>query len=370
MKHLLLSVAIGMGALSGCWAQSFQNKYGMKHPAREFNPKSYVCYQAESPLMIDGNLNEPSWEKAEWTEYFQDIEGSRKPTPRFKTRAKMLWDDKYLYVAAEMDEPHIWGKLTERDCVIFHDNDFEVFIDPDGDTHGYYEFEMNALNTVWDLLLVQPYRDQTQVLDHFNFNGLKTAVNIHGSINNPNDTDKKWTVEMAFPLDAFEYNSGNKAKAGAQWRINFSRVEWRTVVKDGKYEKEINPKTGKSYPEDNWVWSPQGEIAMHMPEMWGFLQFSGKKVGAGTDEYRFNDEELVKWELRNIYYAQREYHKKFGKFATKVKDLKKVGLKLEALKYSPKIYVTPTQYEAIATKEASKLNWHINRFGKTWKSKK
>jgi hypothetical protein len=72
---------------------------------------------------------------------------------------KMVWDDEYLYVAAEMEEPDIWATLTERDSVIFHDNDFEVFIDPDGDTHAYYELEVNALATAWDLMLLKPYRD-------------------------------------------------------------------------------------------------------------------------------------------------------------------------------------------------------------------
>ena len=36
---------------------------------------------------------------------------------------------------------------------VFNDNDFEVFIDPDGSTHYYKEFEINALNTTWDLEL-------------------------------------------------------------------------------------------------------------------------------------------------------------------------------------------------------------------------
>ena len=77
----------------------------------------------------------------------------------------MLWDDKYLYIGAAMVEPHVWATLTERDAVIYHDNDFEVFIDPDGDTHLYYEIEINALGTVWDLLLVRPYRDGGPAID-------------------------------------------------------------------------------------------------------------------------------------------------------------------------------------------------------------
>lgn len=68
-----------------------------------------------------------------------DIEGDRKPRPRFRTRVKMLWDDNYFYMGAEMEEPHVWATLTERDSIIYRDNDFEVFIDPDGDNHNYYE---------------------------------------------------------------------------------------------------------------------------------------------------------------------------------------------------------------------------------------
>ena len=106
-----------------------------------------------------GVPDEAAWSAAEWTGPFVDIEGEGKPLPRHETRARMAWDDDYFYVAAEMVEPHLWGTLTERDAVIYHDNDFEVFIDPDGDNHRYYELEINALGTEWDLFLVRPHRD-------------------------------------------------------------------------------------------------------------------------------------------------------------------------------------------------------------------
>ena len=48
---------------------------------------------------------------------------------------------------------------TKRDEIVFHDNDFEVFLNPSGDGRDYFEFEINALNTTWDLRLVKPYRD-------------------------------------------------------------------------------------------------------------------------------------------------------------------------------------------------------------------
>src|SRR5262245_39064809 len=93
-------------------------------------PRDYVCYRMIGPMKIDGRLDEASWLAAAWTQEFVDIEGNGRPKPRFRTRAKMLWDDDYFYVGAELEEPHVWGALTNHDAVIFHDNDFEVFIDP------------------------------------------------------------------------------------------------------------------------------------------------------------------------------------------------------------------------------------------------
>merc|ERR1719416_91540 len=69
----------------------------------------------------------------------------------------MRWDDAYLYVGAHMEETDVWGTLTEHNSVIFHDNDFEVFVDTDGTNHNYKEFEINALGTTWCLHLNKPY---------------------------------------------------------------------------------------------------------------------------------------------------------------------------------------------------------------------
>jgi hypothetical protein len=49
--------------------------------------------------------------------------------------------------------------LRERNSVVFHDNDFEVFLDADGCNHNYYELEVNAFNTIWELRLDKPYKN-------------------------------------------------------------------------------------------------------------------------------------------------------------------------------------------------------------------
>src|SRR3954454_5155970 len=94
--------------------------------ASQPSPQHYTCYRADRPIRIDGRLDDAAWRNAAWSGWFVDIQGAKKPRPRFRTRMRMLWEDEYLYVAAALEEPHVWGTLTEHDSVIFHDNDFEV----------------------------------------------------------------------------------------------------------------------------------------------------------------------------------------------------------------------------------------------------
>jgi hypothetical protein len=341
-------------------------------PKTAFAPFEYVCRRAAGPLKIDGRLDEASWADAGWTEVFGDIEGPSKPAPRFRTRVQMLWDDDDLYIGAYLEEPHVWATLTARDSIIFQDNDFEVFIDPDGDTHTYYELEMNALNTVWDLLLVKPYRDGGPAVHSWDIQGLKTAVNVMGTLNDPSDRDKAWTVEIALPFAVLkECIPGKPVRpaAGDQWRVNFSRVEYHVDGMNGAYVKAKDAGTGQPLPEDNWTWTPQGVINIHYPEMWGFVQFSSKLPGKGKEKFDRLADEKVKWALRKIYYAERARVFETSAFSM---DLGSLGLKDEAAlrvkgwSFPPVIQTTASLFEAIYTAKSGE-SWHIRQDGLVWK---
>ncbi|MEZ5978042.1 MAG: carbohydrate-binding family 9-like protein [Planctomycetota bacterium] len=235
--------------------------------------RTYRCRRTPRRLAIDGDLTKPEWATAPWTDLFVDIEGDLRPAPRFATRAKLLWDDERLYVGAELEEPDLWATLTERDSVIFHDNDFEVFLDPSCEGRGYYELEINALGTVWDLVLREPYRAGGQADSVWRIEGLETAVRLDGTLTDPSDRDRGWTVEIAMPFAAFDVHAemrGERPRAprpGERWGLDFSRVQWDLEVEDGRYRKIEGRK------EHNWVWSPMGLIDMHLPLRWGSLVF-------------------------------------------------------------------------------------------------
>ena len=231
--------------------------------------KNYVALRAEKSPEIDGKLDDPAWKAAEWSDEFADIEGTHKPKPRHRTRMKMCWDDDALYIAAELEEPHVWAKETAHDSIIFMDPDFEVFIDPDGDGLFYGELELNARNTTWDLLLPKRYTEGGKAINGWEIIGLKTAVQVNGTINKSDDADTGWTAEIRWPWKGLKEISTADfpPKTGVKHRINFSRVAWDFDVVEGQYVKV------KGRPERNWVWSPQGLIDMHQPEFWGSVEY-------------------------------------------------------------------------------------------------
>ncbi|MGH8638971.1 MAG: carbohydrate-binding family 9-like protein [Burkholderiales bacterium] len=359
-------VALAVIGLAATAATSLMPRQDFE--ALPFNPRRTVCYRASAPIDVDGKLDDAPWRAVAWSELFVDIDGRRKPS--LATRVKMLWDDQYFYIAAELEEPDVWATLTARDSVIFQDNDFEAFIDPDGDTHAYYELEVNALNTVWDLMLVQPYRDGGPALHAWDIAGLRSAVHVRGTINRPGDRDQGWTVELALPWTILgEAAPGRRAPRDREtWRVNFSRVQWQTDAVDGKYVKRTNTATGKPLPEDNWVWSAQGAINMHMPERWGFVQFS--TVSAGTREVPFVEDrnEGVKWALRRLYYRQRQFRDAHGRYATDAAALAASDIRVEALDFVPSMQATDSSYE-IAAPGFDGAVVRIRQDGKVWTTK-
>jgi hypothetical protein len=265
----------------------------------------YVCRRTAGPIKIDGRLDEPSWQKAERSRRFVDMVTGE---PGFyDTRAAALWDDEYLYVGFWIEEPFVQAHLTERNSLIFEENDAEVFVDG-GDT--YYEFETNALGTTYEVFYI--WRDAYQkggfsavpefdiLKNHalsfggnydrqpisfwkgthprgtrwaflnWQFPGLLKAVHVDGKINDNAVADRGWTVELAFPWSGMKWLAAGRSlppKDGDIWRVFFGRFE---LLKPGGTELDPHPA---------WVWSRHGVYDTHIPECFPYVHISNKTVG-------------------------------------------------------------------------------------------
>jgi len=176
-----------------------------------------------------------------------------------------------------LEDTNVWGTLTERDAPIYRDNDFEIFLDIDNDGRWYYEYEMNALNTVYDLVRANK---NARLEIEWDIRGIKTAVFVDGTLNFPLDTDRGWYCEIAWPMSSLREYAGTMPvppREGDEWRIDFPRVE---LVFDTELVK-LQRKPGSRV--ENWVWSPPLVINNHWIEALGFLRFSNTVAGSQSD---------------------------------------------------------------------------------------
>lgn len=281
--------------IAGCQASSaidndappVHDSYQRPEPALSvaplYSPRKYSAPFVQIAPVIDGAAGDAAWQLAPWSENFTDIEGPVRTIPSQRTRFKMTWDAKCLYILGELAETDLWATLKTHDEIVFHDNDFEVFIDPDGDTREYYEIEVNAIGTIFDLYLPQPYRAGTKADHSWTAQGMRLAIGLDGTLNDSRDRDEGWRVEMALPWTVFspisyktaEFPQGTPVfqraarppRVGDHWRMNFSRVQWM-LEKDGESYRKVAQR-----PEDNWTWTPQWMIDMHVPQWWGVVEF-------------------------------------------------------------------------------------------------
>lgn len=285
-------------------------------------PKTYVVYKTREALDIDGKPNERDWENAAWTDSFVDIEGDIRPAPLHNTRIKMLWDEQFLYIYARLEEPHVWATLDQHDAIVFHDNDFEVFIKNLAHKTPYYELEINALGTIFDLFMPTTYRVGGSALTSWDLKGLQKAVYVSGTLNDPTDTDEFWAVEMAIPFTGVSHFGQRQVQSPDDiWRINFSRVQWQHELVDGQYQRKQGP-NGRPLSENNWVWSPQGVVDMHYPERWGYIRFDNRTPDQ-SDETTFEipHGETVKQKAWLIFYLQRAYRQQHDEYTTDARKL-------------------------------------------------
>ena len=274
-------------------------------PHWDLYPSHYVVQRSPVPFDIDGDIYKDVWQTVPWSAAFGDIQGSDAPADALRpalTQFKALYDDEYLYICALLHPaPGLptQAHFTERNSPIFQkDSDFEVFVDCStaaGSNHHYKELEVNAINTVWNLMLDKPYADNghehsARVArpgdpDYYEVYRQRTATRVwRGTVNDDAEQGALWSVEMALAvsdLQAFttastaSSNNHSSLCGGRLWRVNFSRVERQGLI--------------------NWTWQPQmrwdpanrrfaGFVNMHDPDAWGYLQLSGCECGDGGED--------------------------------------------------------------------------------------
>jgi hypothetical protein len=104
---------------------------------------------------------------------------------------------------------------------------------------------------------------------------------------------------------------------------------------------------------------------MHMPERWGFVQFSASAAGEAATDFLEDRNERIKWALRRLYYRQREYRSTHGRYAADLAALNVQDIRVEGIEFRPSIQVTDSLYELRAAGFDGAVV-HLRQDGRVW----
>lgn len=270
-----------------------------KYGCSDEDASHYTCRKIKNNIEINGDLNKEEWKNAIKSQRFADMVTGEPGL--YDTRCAALWNNENLYIAFWAEEPFVTANQTERDSIIFLENDLEVFIDG-GDC--YYELEVNALNTVYEVFFIwkDAYKKQGRFdvpqfdvhdsnamtfggdydrtgnsfwrgrhprglrwafLD-YDMPGLQTSVKVDGRINDPACIDKGWSLEIAIPWQSLHWLANERSlppQEGDIWRIFFGRFQ------------KMCPSGQEIQPHPAWVMSKHGVYDTHLPECFPYVHF-------------------------------------------------------------------------------------------------
>jgi hypothetical protein len=191
--------------------------------------RSVECRWRKGPINFDGKINETAWENAVPIKDFVVFWQKRKA--KTATTARLLWDDRYLYFSAEMEDSDLYAMVKEKNGQTWYDDVFELFLKPGGEgakDRYYYEFQVNALNTQLELFFPSRGAGGYPRFAPVQRLGMESAVRLNGTLNDWSDTDTGWAVEGRIPWRGFE-PSGGKPKPGDKWRFALCRYDYSSA---------------------------------------------------------------------------------------------------------------------------------------------
>ncbi|MGC4113323.1 MAG: carbohydrate-binding family 9-like protein [Myxococcales bacterium] len=195
---------------------AFKFKVGGEGPSLP----TYKAPKRTGDIVIDGALDDSGWKSVPSTGAF--VRTNDGGAPRFRTDARLTWDDEFLYVAFNAEDEDVWAKADKKDDPIYQEEVVEIFIDADGDGKTYDELELSPKNVPFDAY----FPARRQGMDLAWDSQMTTAVKIAGTLNDPSDKDRGWTAEMKIPVKNLASVPRWPPQAGDKWRFNLYRLEW------------------------------------------------------------------------------------------------------------------------------------------------
>ena len=220
-------------------------------------PKSTIVPRTTGDVKIDGVLDERPWQKAARMTPF--VQHDTMAAARVDTEVRVWYDSAALYLGWICEDGDIQATFTERDSRFWEEEVVEFFVTP-GALDRYVELQWNPLGGTFDAIITNEIaadgRSRRIEGDwSYTATNMTYAVRVAGSVQNSNDRDQRWTVEVRIPFVDLNVRTPER---GDVWRANFYRFN-----RDHNRQPEL------------LSWSPTIWPGFHQPTRFGYLRFSG-----------------------------------------------------------------------------------------------
>ena len=204
--------------LSNAWLISDDNPNtrGSVDDYTQLKYKVAIVTRTSVPPVIDGIIDDLSWDDAIIIDEFLQFEPYNLEVATVRTETRVLFDDKYLYIAFNNFDPNpesIMKRLARRDdweSGFGSNSDWiGVGIDSRNDDKTGYWFAVNAAEVQVDVVIAGE--------GHHAFDGTWNVVWESKVSHN----DKGWSAEIRIPFNVFQYSKDNIQEWGASFQRHY-----------------------------------------------------------------------------------------------------------------------------------------------------
>jgi len=208
----------------------------------------YIVKRSTEKIVIDGILDENDWAAAQSAGEFKFPWWEK--GEKEKTEVKMLWDDTFLYVSYKCDDKHIRAEHYDTNSTTYKDDCVEMFWDPNPEDsrRKYNMFEINCIGNLLSVYVGSGENIHQRVsrimVPHI-------AQSIQGTVNNDEDIDTGWIIEMAVRFSDYpELSKRKKPIDGDMWKVGLNRCGGKTNPQHSQWSPSQTPKHNFHRPED------------------------------------------------------------------------------------------------------------------------
>jgi hypothetical protein len=168
---------------------------------------------APGAITLDGDMDDPGWVTSPGparTGAFELANG-REARPYSNTR--IVWGDGYLYLALYAADEDIESHADQPDSPLLLEDAFHIVFSQPG---VEYVIDVSPKAVITDSIC-----KAGGACDFAWSSGAHASKEIDGTVNNPNNTDEEWAVEMAIPFESL----GMKGERGETIGLSLSRCD-------------------------------------------------------------------------------------------------------------------------------------------------